>query len=486
MNPGATSPFSPENNGTPSTLPATPSGAASSFGGSGATGIKSQSAPETYTIPGTYGHAPITLTAGEGRLARPLFRFNGTIGFGFDDNVFQAPTRGPSTPTRVVQEVVSPATPAQTQIVNVQQVDGTVVPEKVEIPASPATTVGVTIPGVPAAKRQASFITRSNLGADVQFASRATVFTLDLNGGVDYYWDRPGSKEDYNGSVALAFLHKLSPLAQITANINAAYLTQPNLSLVNTPTNNNVGPYLNLNARGDLSYRLMPRFSTVLSVSYGTTYYTASSQQANTFGETTFGTELRYLFSPLLTLVGELRYASIDYPSDPTRAGDSYYVLGGADLTLSRRFSATVRVGEDVRNFDEGDISRSSPYLELTGTYALSRATSVQLSAHYGLEEPPDANTTLTVLRTGLTLSEAFTPRVMGNLATSLVHELSTDDTSGAQLTENTVEVGLGLTYTLSRHWSFSLNYTYDVLFSAGNASDYYRNRIFLTGNYTF
>ena len=48
------------------------------------------------------------------------------------------------------------------------------------------------------------------------------------------------------------------------------------------------------------------------------------------------------------------------------------------------------------------------------------------------------------------------------------------------------MEANAGLNYTLSRHWSFGLNYTYTTLFSAGPASDYFRNRIFLTGNYTF
>jgi Putative beta-barrel porin 2 len=517
MNPGAnsTSPFAPGVNATPP--PATQPGAASSFGGAGPNGIQTQSAPVTYTIPGTYGSPPVTLTAGQGRLARPLFRFTGTVGFGYDDNVLETPTRAEGVPSRVISEQVVPNSPAHTQQVQVQQAngnlvtetvevpagpgtfvpahtqtqlvqqaDGNIVAETVEVPATPTNTVNVVVPGTPAQKRIGSAVTRSNVGTDVQFADRNTVFTLDLNGGADYYWSRPGDKTDYNGTFALAFLHSFTPLLQTTANVNASYITQPNLALIDTPTNNNSGPFLNINARADISYRLMPRISTVLSVSYASTEYTSSSEQQNSFDQIIYGAQLRYLLSPLLTLVGEGRYSPISFPNNPSLAGDSYFLLGGTDWTLSRRFSATIRVGEQIRTFGESGTSASSPFLELSSTYAVTRTTTLQVNAHYGLEEPPDVNTTVEVLRTGLTLTQSLTPRLIANLTSSLVNEVSTDVLDGVASVQNTLEANIGLTYTLSRKWTFSLNYTYDVLFSAGIAEDYYRNRVFLTGNYAF
>jgi uncharacterized protein (PEP-CTERM system associated) len=158
----------------------------------------------------------------------------------------------------------------------------------------------------------------------------------------------------------------------------------------------------------------------------------------------------------------------------------------GTDLTLSRRLSATIRIGEQIRTFEESGTSKSSPFLELSSSYALTRATYLQWNAHYGEEEPPDAFTTVEVLRTGLTLSQSLTPRLLSNLTTNLVSETSTDDLNSVKSVQNTFEANIGLTYTLSRKWTFSLSYTYDVLFSAGIAQDYYRNRIFLTGNYAW
>jgi len=514
MNPGnSTSPFAPGTENTPP--PATQPGAASTFGGTGPNGIASQTAPVTYTIPGTYGQPSIKLTAGEGRLARPLFRFTGSLGMGYDDNVLQSPTRSPGVPSRVVQEQVVPNSlahteqvqvqqangnlvmetvqvpagpgtfiPAHTQQQLVQQADGTVVVETVQVPATPTNTVNVVVPGLAPQKRVGSAVTRANLGTDIQFANRNMVFTFDLNGGEDYYWSRPGDKADRNGSMALAFLYKLSPLLQVTSNVNASYITQPNLALINTPTNNNSGPYLNFNARSDVSYRLMPRISTVLSLSYASTYYISSNQQANSFSQVTYGDEIRYLFSPTYTFVAEGRYAPISYGMDKTRAGDSYFLLGGVDLTLSRRLSGTIRLGEQLRTFEESGVAKSSPFLELSSNYVLARATSLQWSAHYGLEEPPDATATVEVLRSGLNLSYAVTPRLVANLGSNLVHEVMTDQS--VQTVQNTVEATIGLTYSLSRKWTFSLSYTYDTLFSAGVAEDYYRNRIFLTGNCAF
>jgi hypothetical protein len=75
---------------------------------------------------------------------------------------------------------------------------------------------------------------------------------------------------------------------------------------------------------------------------------------------------------------------------------------------------------------------------------------------------------------------------LIANIGLNLVHELSTETLTNVQTVQNTAEASIGLTYSLSRHWTFSLNYTYDVLFSAGVTEDYYRNRIFLTGSFAF
>ena len=440
----------------------------------------------TFTIPGGYGQAPIHLTAGEGRLARPLYRFTGTVSVGYDDNILTTPTRSPGTPATKVTQLVSPGVAEHTEQQPVQHPDGSIFIETVVVPATAPVTRTVDVPGQDGPKRVGSIVARGTAGVDIQFATRRTVVTFDLSVGDDYNFDRPGTKSDYNANLSLAFLHKFTPRLQVTANVSGAYQTQPNLAQVNTSTNSNVGPYITFNGKADASYRLFPRFTTVTSISYSTVFYETPAQQANTFGTTTFGTELRYLFSPRITLVGEARYSSVSYATDQTRDSSSDFLLGGADFALSRRFSGTLRVGEQIRTFANSGTGKSAPYLELTSSYNLTRTDILAANARFGFEEPPDIHTSVSVFRGGITLSHAFSPRLSSVLSLNLVHEVSTNELTSISSKQDTVEANAGINYTLSRHWSFGLNYTYTTLFSGGPASDYFRNRLFLNANYTF
>ena len=268
-----------------------------------------------------------------------------------------------------------------------------------------------------------SIVARGSAGVDIQFATRRTVVTFDLGGGRRLLFRPPGKKSDYNANLSSRVSPQVHPALQVTANVSAAYQTQPNLAQVNTSTMANVGPYITFNGKADASYRLLPRFTTVTSVSYSTVFYEAAAEKANTFGTTTFGTELRYLFSPRITLVAEGRYGSTSYAQNPTLDSHSDFLLGGADFAFSRRFSGTLRAGEEVRTFVESGGSKSAPYMELTSSYNLTRTDILAANARFGFEEPPDVNTTVSVFRGGISLSHAFTPRLSSVLSLNLVQK---------------------------------------------------------------
>ena len=157
----------------------------------------------------------------------------------------------------------------------------------------------------------------------------------------------------------------------------------------------------------------------MLSVSYATTYYTVATAGKYLQSDHLWRTELRYLFSPLLTLGGRgLRYSPISYANRSRRARETpIFCWLGTDLTLSRRLSATIRMGEDIRDIQGERRSKSSPYLELSSTYALTRATSLQSGTPItAWKNRPTQITTVEVLRTGFTLSQSLTPRLIGNL----------------------------------------------------------------------
>jgi hypothetical protein len=513
------------NNGAASTLPGTanPStnggpdnsaagGSASSFGtDQGPTGPQLRQAPASFTVPGFYGRGQQQFTVGEGRLARPHFRISGNISTGYDDNVFQTPTHPASSPAQKVNVPITPAVPTVTVEEFVPSGDpnvpGSVQP--VTIPGTPEKFKTVTIPAVPAPQRQGSWVTRTDAKWDVQLASRKTLFTFDLGGGLDYYWDRPGKKEDYTGSLSMVYLRKLTGRTQFTFSVDSSYQSQPDFSQPNLPTSNNVGSYLSTNVKADLSYRLTPRFSAVTSVSYNALTYEEQAQGGSNYANTTFGTELRYLFSPRLTLLGELRYSSDMHENQNDLNTTSYYLLVGGELTLSRRFSASLRVGEAVQTFSEGGSKNSAPYLEATLNYRLSYATAISWNGRYGYEEASAPGSQNLVARSGLQLTQIFSPRFQGTLGVNLVHTdnksapigtdtststattTSTAATSTASLLstdsiQDTVDASLGFYYTLDRHWSFNLTYSYTMVVGPESTFDYYHQRIFLGAAYQF
>jgi hypothetical protein len=336
----------------------------------------------------------------------------------------------------------------------------------------------------------------------MQFASRRTLFTFDLGAGVDYYWNQPGQKAEYNGNLALIYLHKLSGRAQITVDVNSTYQTQPNFAQPNEPTSSAVGAYLTTNIKADLSYRLTPRFSTVTSVAYNGVSYEESSQQANAYHAMTFGTELRYLSSPRLTLVGETRYSFTTYPNTPADDTTSYFLLVGGDLSLSRRFSASLRLGEEVETFKDNGDTAGAPYGEATLSYRFGTSTTANWNVRYGYEESGSSEYRNLVGRTGLQLTQIFSPRLQGSLGVNLIHSSTGAPTGSSAATtttstatpltlpstvQDTADLELGFYYTLDRHWSFNLTYSYTMEDTTPlTTQDYFRSRIFLGASYQF
>ncbi len=530
--------------GTGTEQPGAAPGASSSFGNEQPGTGTNRPPPATFTVPGFYGRGSQQYVVGEGRLARPHFRFHTNVSTGYDDNVFQTPTHGPSQPEQKVQVLVTPEVPAHQELVTVPSGDALVPDEQVltEVPGQKAKFRTQTIPGVPAAQRIASWVTRASGGWDMQFANRRNLFTWDLDVGDSYYWDRPGTKNDYNGTTSLVYLRKLSGRAQFTFSFNAAYQSQPDFSQPNQPTSNNVGSYLTYNSKADLSYRLTPRFSSVTSISYNGLGYQESTQQINDYRETTFGTELRYLWSPRFTLLGELRYTDSKHPQDSTQDTTTAFALIGGEWTLSRRFTAALRVGNSYETYTDTSSKASSPYLEGNLDYRLAKGTTVSWNARYGFENSGSANARTKVARTGLVLTQIFSPRLQGSLSVNLVHnetsttsevaETTTTDTTATAATTvaptpvpatttdttgtatptpaptptpkpkatpvpktrtvvldttiDTIDATLGFHYTMSRHWAFNLNYTYTMSLGPESTADYYRQQVFLGAEFQF
>ncbi len=431
---------------------------------------------------------------------------------GFDDNVFQTP----SNQTAPSPVLVQPAIPAVVETVlvpnTVTSTSGTgslfgkhpVTPvprfHPVQVVLSPAQkAVYQNVPFTPQ-QRVESFLMRATLGMDVQFATRQTIFTMDLRGTADTYFDRPGRSTDPNGSIGFNFIHRFTSRFQFDATGTLSYSTQPNVASPNSPVTGDAA-YISFNGRTDVSYRWSKRFTTVSSISLNT--FEQDGIPGNTSYETIFGTEARYLWSPRLTAVGEVRYAIKTFPNNSLQDSQNTYLLGGADVILSSRFTGTVRVGASFDRFTSAGGSASTPYGETSVAWRFSPTGSVSWSSRYGFEDPPNTNTTVLTFRTGITAVKALSSRLRVSAGVSYANSRSTSQLMTAQTvvssngttntvftsnnsTETTMSVSAGVEYLLTRRMTLNTNWTYTDVVTSQKVIDYDRNQIFFGVDYTF
>ena len=479
---------------TPATTPTPASGADTGTGTGGGGGATKPSEPVNFTVPGIAGKPSETLTVGTGRLAKPKFRFFGSIGIGFDDNIFGAPTHGFSSPERRMEVVVSPAVPAHFEQ-QVTFVAGGIGPgdvlffqprfRNVFVPFRPAVTQEVVIPAVVPQTRDSSFVERANVGTQVQFASRRTLLTLDLRLGAENTDAKPRDQPEITGSMGLSFVHKFSGRLQWNAGVDGVYGSQPDLSRINAPGNVTGGSYLDLIARTGLQYRWTPRITTSASVTYHQLSYSQATEQSGDFTDLVFSADARYLFTPRFTMIGEVRYGTVSYTNSMARDSSSTYFLLGGDWIFNRRTTASVHAGAVLRQSQSGQTS-ASPYLESNVGYRLGRASVLQWNSRYGFEEPGNASSKVLTLRTGLNYIYYFTPRLRATASGTLLYSTTSDLTTGDSVAQTTFDSALGFEYNIDRRWTLTGSYNFTTLFSDNSFADYYRNRLFLGLQYQF
>ncbi len=475
-------------------------------GGGSAT---SGSAP-TFTVPSLYGQGAQTFVGGQGRLSRPRYQYSGSIQIGADDNVLSTPT-SPFTSPAVFQEVeISPAIPEQDGLAPNTPTGPGVLPghgqgnfpapqngfhKVVLAPAQPAKFQKVLVsPAVPSQPRIASFVFQANVGASMQFASHKSLFTLDANINSTTYTNRPGRASDPGGSLGLIYAYRFTPRVQFSLTVNASYLSQPDTSLVNSNANNQ-GSFFPFTIKADASYQWARRFSTVTSLTEDGIQYQEAAAQNSSFHETVFGQEARYLWSPRLTAIGEVRY-SVKSNDDPQLDSNTVELLAGAEFIMSRRFSGSLRIGVSSQDLTLTGYTTTSPYFETSLNWRYSTAGLLSLTARYGFENPIDIHSSVTTLRLSVGATQAFSRRLRGGLTISFAdsnnQETASDVSSAFTSDQRSITAGLNVEYLYSRHITFTGSYTYTSTMNtggfnnAGSFQDYYRNQLFLGVSYTF
>jgi len=397
----------------------------------------SSAAPEGFSLPGGSGYAPLNFTPGQGQFDRKPLTFSTSLQQGYDDNVDSSSG------------------------------------------------------GVGRSPVKGSFITTASEGMDLLISQSRLGLSLGANLGAQYYWDRASDQLTPNGGLNLIFAYKFSPRAQFSAVVNSSYTTTPTLTVVNGLTQSNGTGYLVTNSKFDYLYRWTPRFSTDTSYSANGTWYQAASQKASNYIDQTVGQSFRYAYSQIVTGVFEGRFADIQYNSLPgttTSVNDSttYYGLVGADVTLSRRLSGSVRVGETTRDYKTaGMATSSSPYAETSVNYTLSRLSLLAFDARYGYEDGGSGSQSSKSLRAGINYTRNFSSKLRANIGVNYSHA---DASSGPTIAgaQDAVSATLGAQYALSKNLSVFGNFNRMQSFSSSDAVKYAKDVYYLGATYQY
>jgi hypothetical protein len=440
-----------------------------------------QTAPVTFTLPGGYGGSPSqSFTLGQGRLSKPPITFTLTVSQGYDDNIFSADSHVQATPTP------TPGPTPQTQFRLIDYFIGLgqlkpifqAIKPKAATTPSASQTLGVI----------GSAVSTATLGAQIQKGSPRTVLTSDFSIGALDYWNRPGGKVDYNGEFDLSMVHRLSPRATLTLAATAVYQKTPDFALINAPTNNGSGgAYLNGDFKADLSYSWTDRVSTVSSYDVNYNFGNDTSNTSSNVYGITYGTQLRYTASARNTITGEFRISEGVYPDNSSADNSSLYYLVGLDTFFSSKLRNTISFGLEEESFSGGGATQTIPYMESATTLTLPRGGGLSWTNRVGSEEPGGSNLKSESYRTGLTLSQPLSTKLVASvsLAYNYVDTTTTNGATGGY-TQNEFQTSLSLGYTISPRFSMNLSYTLTDEQTSQVNSSYTRQNIYLGGTYTF
>src|SRR6266700_3963215 len=326
---------------------------------------------------------------------------------------------------------------------------------------------------------QTSFFARENVVLSYDRPKERTELRLVAVGRFDQFLDVGTDDNDLN--VTLSITHNFSTRLSFRADVYAAYQTEPNFQS-NVGPENVRAPHFNTRDILSLTYHWLPRFNTVTSYTFDRILYTQSSSSvvgtSSNRTQQTLGEQFRFSLTSRTNLIGEYRFETINYDSDPNRNSIIHLALAGIDHHLTEHLNFHVSGGESFLSL-ENDGDSVSPYFEgslgyTSGNHSLNWTTS------YGFEAPTAANaSTRKTIRTGLNLTYRLSSRVHSTAAVYYHHDENGGSTSpgtSSAGTQNSLQLSLGLRYTINKRFSLHVDYRHSSVGSQGSTPGYSRN----------
>jgi hypothetical protein len=333
---------------------------------------------------------------------------------------------------------------------------------------------------------QSSFFARENIVLSYDRPRERTDLRLVAVGRFSQFFDV--GTDDKDANITLALTHNFSTRLSFRADIYAAYQTEPNFQS-NVGPENVRAPHFNTRDIFSLTYHWLPRFNTVTNYTFDRTLYAQSSSVGTSSNRTqqTLGEQFRFSLTSRTNLIGEYRFETINYDSASNRNSIIHFALAGVDHRLTEHLRFHVSSGESFLSL-ENDGDAVSPYFEgllgyTSGNHSLNWTTS------YGFEAPTTANvSTRKTWRTGLNLTYTLTSRVHSTAAVNYHHDENAGGSSGTTSvgTQDSLELSLGLRYTINKRFSLHVDYQHTMQSSQGSTPGYSRNRYSAGLSYTY
>lgn len=340
--------------------------------------------------------------------------------------------------------------------------------------------------------RSESFYTNMAGGVNYTAESSRLQLTAALNGGVTYYYSRPGNKFDYTGALNIQGSYKLSQRLTLNFSTNTAYLAQPDLEVAGTSARNN-GDYIFSSTTIAGMYQWSEKFSTDTKYNFTPFFYVEESlNDSQGRIEQTLGQSFRWLALPKTTGVLEYRANPVTYYSAPLDNFGQFFLLG-VDQVFSPKFKVNARGGAELRFYsaDNDNPDYFGPYGELNGSYEYQKNSSIGLNLRYGTEASGlNGAATRETFRIGMNIVQGITSKLslQGglNYQNNFYNEFDKQTPTSA-FYENVIEFSLGANFKITKNLILQGGYTYTVdMAPESEQLSYARNVAFVGLNMDF
>jgi Uncharacterized protein conserved in bacteria (DUF2320). len=332
---------------------------------------------------------------------------------------------------------------------------------------------------------EGSLLARENIVLVYARPSERTQISLVGVGRFEQFFDL--GTDDKNGNITLSLRHNVSSRLSFYASIYAAYETEPDFK-------SDVGPE---NVRADyfntldifaVNYQWLPRLSTVTSYTFQRVKYADSSiGMSQDRADSTFGETLQFSLTRRTNLFGDYRYEITDYDTAPTDS-TTHSLLAGIDHRLTEHLRVQASGGPSFRSLKD-DGKSVSPHFEGSLEYVSSNH-SLNWTTSYGFEAPNEANVSVRkTFRTGLVLTYNLTSRLTSTTAVYYHHDENQGSASsgtGSVGSQDSLDLLLGFSYTINKHFAMHLNYNHTSQSSLGSTPGYSRNSYTAGLTYTY